>query len=195
MPTRPRHFSLLLAALALGVGSRGLAQTALQDSPFTPGPGSVIAPGNAAGETLQLSGISVVGKKTYVSIYDVEKKHSRWLAVGDKVDGVEVVSCDVKGDKAVVRIAKELRTLELRPATIDATGPASTAMAGAPQDLGLPTASVATAPAGAPLTEQAIQEREARMMVSDLLEIGQQQRKAYEEKKAALDAAAAKKDG
>jgi hypothetical protein len=195
MPNRPRLFLLLPAALALGVVPRAPAQTALQDSPFVAGPGSVTAPENLASETLQLSGISVVGKKTFVSIYDVEKKHSRWLAVGDKVDGVEVVSCDVKGDKAVVRVAKELKTLTLRPATIDAAGANQMSMAATQPDLGLPTAPVAAAAAGAPLTQQAIDEREARMMVSDLLEIGQQQRKAYEEKKAALDAAAAKKDG
>ena len=39
--------------------------------------------------------------------------------------------------------------------------------------------------------EQAIAEREARMLVSDLLEISMIQRKAYEEKKAAADPASA----
>lgn len=195
MPTRPSLPSLVFAILAVGAAPLAPAQTALQDSPFMPGPGSVATPGTAPGETLQLSGITVVGKKTYVSIYDVEKKHSRWLAVGDTVDGVEVVSCDVRYDKAVVRVGKELKTLTLRPPSIVATGAPALATGATATDLALPTAPVVAASSGTPLTEQAIQEREARMMVSDLLEIGQQQRKAYEEKKAALDAAAAKKDG
>ncbi len=195
MFTLPRLPFLLLTGLTLGVASRAPAQTALQDSPFMPGTGSGIAPETASGETLQLTGISVVGKKTFVSIYDVEKKHSRWLAVGDKVDGVEVISCDVKGDKAVVRVAKELENVEPAARVHRPVGTASAVAVSGQADLGLPTASVAVQSPSAPLTEQAIQEREARMMVSDLLEIGQQQRKAYEEKKAALDAAAAKKDG
>src|SRR5882724_9821931 len=155
MKFRPHPLSLLLAVAALSALPHLGAQTALPDSPFVPAPGSLVPAGPADGEKLQLSGISVVGKKTFVSIFDVDKKHSRWIAVGETVDGVEVISCDVKGDKAVVRVAKELKTLTLRPPAIVAAGTAPVADAGGQPALVLPTAPVAAATPSAPLTEQA----------------------------------------
>jgi hypothetical protein len=190
MSRRPIHPAFLLAAFFLGLVPRSGAQTELQDSPFLPATGSVLAAETLANGPLQLSGISVVGKKTFVSISDPEQKHSSWIAVGQTVGGVQVVSCDVAGERAVVRTAGQLKVLTLRQPAV-AAGGADLTVAGS---VALSTAPLASPAANTPLTEQALQEREARMMVSDLLEIGQQQRKAYEEKKAAADAAA-KKDG
>ncbi|MSU69194.1 MAG: hypothetical protein EXS39_00140 [Opitutaceae bacterium] len=191
MQNRLRLPAFVLAAFTLGFVSRSGAQTALQDSPFLPAAGSVLAAGAASFETLQLSGISVVGKKTFVSIFDTEKKHSNWIAVGKAVGGVEIISCDVIGDRAVVRVAGQVKMLLLRRS--GAGGAAAPVAAfpgtGSVPPVVLPTMPVAAPTTNAPLNEQAIQEREARMLVSDLLEIGQQQRKAYEEKKAAADAA------
>jgi hypothetical protein len=152
-----------------------------------------------------------VGKKTYVSLYDVEKQRSRWIAVGETAAGIEVVSCDVKNDRALVRVGGQSKVLALRksataPAVAGGNGmtvqadasaasiaasltpPSAVAYAGP-----LPnTPSAVPPPSTAPLAEQVYQEREARMLVSDLLEIGVEQRKAYEAKKAAAEEAAKK---
>jgi hypothetical protein len=166
------------------------AQNSTQDSPFQ-APAGAAANANSAKERWELVGISVVGPKTSVCLLDNEKSQNRWLTVGEKSGALEIVSCDPKQDTAVIKISGQTKTLSLRKASVSAAITVLPAVA----PVGLVTAEATTTPAVAPaaetspLTEQQVQEREARMLVSDLLEIGMQQRKAYEEKKAAEDAA------
>lgn len=102
--------------------------------------------------------------------------------MGQNDGGIEVVSYDANNDQAVVRFDGQVHLLSLRHARM---GPA-----GGPQLVGAypppGTSLSANAPVVDPSTvgkspEVVKQEREARMLVSDLLEISIKQRKAYEE--------------
>ncbi|PTY05623.1 hypothetical protein DB347_14735 [Opitutaceae bacterium EW11] len=144
--------------------------------------GGAAATGQAGQGAHELVGIIATSSQTLVGITQTATKRSIWIPVGKTVEGIEVVSCDPKQDRAVIRVGGETKTLALRAATVTsapASGPAA----------------VATLPALAKPGTQAEQEREARMLVSDLMEIGMQQRKAYEEaqRKAAQQKAAEKK--
>ena len=188
---RLRSTRLVLFALATGLLMRAADMDLTRESPFLPAGGTAAAPAESA--TLQLAGISVIEPQIYVLLVDTAnagKSRSRWLAVGAKVDDLAVLSCDVDKDEAVVRVGSEVKTLALRKPAGAKGGPIP----------GLPSQSPPmplVGPAGgvmpqvAPLVTREEKEREARMLVSDLLEIGMRQRKAYEEaqRKAAEDAA------
>jgi hypothetical protein len=203
MRSRSRTFGLLLAGFA--AGSWAFAADPTQ-SPFVPKAGTVAAP--VAADTLEFAGVSMLKKQTMVSLYDTREKRSRWIAVGTKADGIEVVSYDVNHDQVVVKQNGQLKILTLRkpsklpanPLSLASITPAiatgaSAAGANTPQPFVTPPA-----PSSAPSTEpkknltQAQQEEEARMFVADMLDIGMQSRKAYEEaqKKAEAEKAAGK---
>jgi hypothetical protein len=102
------------------------------------------------------------------------------------------VSYDSMNDTAVVTIDGARRDLTMRKDTVVSSG-STYNPAVAPVSNGqvaslvpVPSPAAAAAP-GSPAAEQ----REARMLVSDLLEIGLQQRKAYESAKQRAAAAAA----
>jgi len=167
-----------------------------RESPFLPAGATAAAP--AALATLQLAGISVIEPKTYVLLVDTPnagKSRSRWLAVGTRTDDLEVLSCDADKNEAVVRVGSDLRTLALRkPAGANGgTGPAAYATQSPPMPLVGPAGGAL--PQVAPLVTREEKEREARMLVSDLLEIGMRQRKAYEEAQRQAAAEAAKTGG
>ncbi len=136
-------------------------------------------PRSRSNEPYQLSAIGVVEGKTYVSIYDAAEKRSRWIAVGGKLGDLQVVSCDVDAEQAVIRVGGQLKTLALPKAAVS-----TAAAAMGPETATTPAPALATADnpvaADKALTDEE-QAREARMLVSDLLEIGMQQRKAYED--------------
>lgn len=176
MNTRLR---LPLVAGLLALSGSGAAAQILKESPFLPPAGAPTAA--PVQETLQLSGVIASGQSVLVNITDTATKLSLWIPVGNTVDGVEVLSFDAPTDTVTLRAKGEVKKLKLRTPTIIN---APVAPVAAPAALG--GASVEPAP----LLTQAEQEREARMLVSDLLEIGLQQRKAYEEaqRKAAAEA-------
>lgn len=179
----PRSLALVVTTLAATAAGRAALPT-LKESPFLPPASSNIAPA-AANATHQLSGVMATGKSMMINLTDTTTKRSVWIQVGDTVDGITAVSYDGSTESAVVKIGGESKTLSLHTAQIQASpllsmaGPVPAAPGATPQV------------AVAPLLTQADQEREARMLVSDLLEIGVQQRKAYEEaqKKAAAEKA------
>ena len=184
LPTR--IFSIVLASSALACA----AETGLtSESPFRPVGGSATAATPVAASALQLAGITSLGSKTYVllidsaSSTDAKKGHGRWIAVGSKVDDIEVISCDIGKNEAVVRVGPEILTLTLRKPSGQKDGQASAIPLLGPTGSPLPQV--------APLVTREEKEREARMLVSDLLDIGMSQRKAYEEaqRKAAEEAA------
>lgn len=178
--------------LGLAIVAPVFAQTALpKDSPFLPAPGTAPAVA-AAGDIHELAGVSSTGKSTLVCIYDNQAKRSRWIAVSATVDGIKVLSFDAAKDEATIKVGEQQKTLRMRKAAVAGSvnaganaaafaTPAPTVTQGTPQ------------PPPAP-GSVAQQETEARMLVSDLLEIGIQQRKAYEEaqKKAEQEKAAKK---
>jgi hypothetical protein len=212
-------FRSVAIALAMFATTAGQAQTPLhKDSPFIPqGAAPMMA---AAGETLEFAGVSSIGKKTDLIIYDKTVKKSRWIGIGDTVEGITVVNYDSRLEQAVLRVNGGQKILTLRKGT----GPLNTPAPVAPMQPGFATPSAslpvpavlqiqpppppstvvaeaaaqpappASAKVKGPITPevQAKQEVEARMLVSDLLEIGMAQRKAYEEaQKKASDTASA----
>ena len=204
---------LALAAAAFGVTGRVSAQNSpAKDSPFMPAGTAEIA--SDVGETLEFAGVSVIGKKTLVNLYDKQLKKNRWISVGDTVDGLNVLTYDARRDQVVVKVGGEQKLLTLRKSTGVVSAPSFTMVAPNPaMNFNVPTpaaadviqkiqppppasatpatdAPVAAAPVAEPAKPDAPaaplsiarQEEEARMLVSDLLEIGMAQRKAYEEK-------------
>ncbi len=188
--------SLLRPALVLAFFAiaRGHAQTALpKESPFMPAPGSAVAP-TPANETLELGGFSGTGQTTVVCITDTQAKRSYWIPVGFTTEGIKVLSFDATKDQATISVGGQQKTVRMRKSTVATAGNAvasSPAGFAAPPPVA-PTQGVPQPPPAPGSVAQ--QETEARMLVSDLLEIGIQQRKAYEEaqKKADQEKAAAK---
>lgn len=194
------RFALLLAApwwLVAGIGRAERAPLAT-DSPFLSGP-ETARPGAAAAANagpLQLAGITVIGQETLVTVVEGDKKRQRTIAVGAKGGDLEVLNCDAEKGIAVLKIGNETQTLTLRKPSAK-TGPQPTPAIAAGSNT--PPAIPNVGPAGGvlppvkPLVTKEEQEREARMLVSDLLEIGMRQRKAYEEEQRKAAAAQGKK--
>jgi hypothetical protein len=158
--------------------------TLVADSPFAPA-GAVAAAVNAPGEAYELAGSTVQGTDISVCIFERQKKHSRWIPVGGDVDGIHVVSYDAANDTAVVTISGSRKELAMRKAVVASTnasqGNRLPQVVSPPAAVVTPIASAAQEPA--PATTAAQDQKEARMLVSDLLEIGVQQRKAYQDAK------------
>ena len=175
-----RHKLFLpLALLASAAGFLANAESAVPDSPFLSASPTATDPHARSNEPYQLSAIGVVEGKTYVSIYDAAEKRSRWIAVGGRLGDLQVVSCDIDAEQAVIRAGGQLKTLTLPKAAVTtaaASAGAETAATGAPAAATAGNSDAATTA----LTDEE-KAREARMLVSDLLEIGMQQRKAYED--------------
>ncbi|MBX7122346.1 MAG: hypothetical protein K1X42_09470 [Opitutaceae bacterium] len=168
LPPIMRLSTSAAAALLAAACARGDAP-ARKQSPFLP-PQTVTAPAATAPSSYEFTGVIIAGKNIMVNIADVAAKRSVWVSIGRSEDGINALSYDAKAESVVVRIADQNRTLFLKkPAVAANSGPAVATVAIAP-----------TVPLPPP-SSPAEAEREARMLVSDLLEIGIQQRKAYEE--------------
>jgi hypothetical protein len=187
MPIRGTHFRRHLALLALPLLAAGATAQAqggsvlVTSSPFAPsgeGASSAARPAQA----YELAGSSVEGSDVLVCIFDRQAKHSEWIPVGGTSGSIKVVSYDPKGDKAVVVIGGETKELGMRTPTVASAPPSTMGPAFA---VAAPAPGRAPVLAGAPSTPSSLarEQNEARMLVSDLLEIGVQQRKAYQEAK------------
>ena len=169
-------FTLGLALMGAGLQGQALPGT----SPFLPA--AATGTGAPASTKYQLGGIMNKGADLMVSITRLSDRQSFWISVGGTVSEVTVLSCNPDRDEATINAGGEKLTLTLRK-TATQTGNELPVLASAP--------SVVTPPLPAPVGPPEVQEREARMLVTDLLDIGQQHRKAYEE--AQRKAAAEKK--
>ena len=185
----PSSLILSRCRFALVLAIAGVAGVSAQDlpknSPFLPP--STVSGSAAVSSKYQLSGMIVKGKDTLISVTRLSDKQSFWIPLGSTVNEVTAISYNADQDEAKVRANGETLTLPLSkpvvqaPGTVSASAVAMASSEAAPA-LSPPLPSLASA-------SPEVQEREARMLVTDLLEIGQQQRKAYEEaqKKAAAD--------
>ena len=185
---------LCAAAVAACGAAAALAQGSLAaNSPFLPSAGSAAAAAAAAqGEPYELAGSSVQGSDVSVCIYERQAKRSQWIPVGGLVDGIRVISFDAAHDRAVVAISGAYRELSLRKSAVAPAGPPAPVRAAPVALEAAPPPPAPAAPPAPPAPGSALHEQqEARMLVSDLLEIGVQQRKAYQEarQKAAVEAA------
>jgi len=176
---------LITWLVVLGAASFARAEESLRTpSPFLP-PAGAAQPGGAAKEdaAFQLSGMTVVGRDTLLSITRMEDKRSQWIPVGKTVAEITVVSYDPKTEQAVIRVAGREHRLTLKKASVQ-PAPAQPATVPPPAEHKPAPPAPTKEPAAVvlpPMTPQEEKEMEARMLVSDLLEIGQQQRQAYAE--------------
>jgi hypothetical protein len=181
----PRALRPLATLVALACAGSCFGQGSLVgNSPFAPS-GTLAASGKAADQDYELAGSSSEGSSVSVCIFARQSKHSEWIPVGETSDGIHVVSFDSSRDRAVVIVSGQRKEISMRTEKV-----ASLAQPGPPRiDLSNPSSPLvpvannpqAAAPAAVGTPEQ--QQREARMLVSDLLEIGVQQRKAYQDAK------------
>ncbi len=190
-------FASIAALFAVAVAS---AQTALpKDSPFLPAPDAATADRATAQDGLELAGVSSTAKNTLVCIYNNQTKRSHWIAVNATVEGIKVLAYDAVLDQVSLSVGGQQKVLRLRKATVSGSGVANAnpgaAAAGFANPAVMPITLGTPQPPPAP-GSIAQQETEARMLVSDLLEIGIQQRKAYEDaqKKTEAEKAPTKKD-
>lgn len=145
--------------------------------------GAVAQP-TGANTPFEFNGLVQAGERTLVCVTSLPERHSRWIAVGAQQDGIKVSSYDASNQQVVIESAGRTHTVTLKlPAANASSGTVTANIPSGP----LP---MATANARVAVTNEE-KEREARFLVSDLLEIGMIQRKAYEEaqkKKAAAQA-------
>jgi hypothetical protein len=186
--------ALRLSCAAACGSAAAFGQGALvANSPFMPNGSAAAAAAAAAGEAYELAGSSVQGSDVTVCIYERQAKRSQWIPVGGIADGIHVISFDALSDKAVVTIGGSHKELAMRRATVASLSPSAAARAAQPvAEMAAPAAAPAAPPAPVSAATAIHDQQEARMLVSDLLEIGVQQRKAYQEAKqrAAQEAAA-----
>ncbi|WP_404421221.1 hypothetical protein [Nibricoccus sp. IMCC34717] len=176
----PRRTALLLLTL-VGLLPAAHAQVSTE-SPFAP-PGSA-ARTDAASAPSQIGDYEFVGVMRLggKAIFGFSKRDGRsvWVEEGAEKEGVAVVA-RLGVDAVSVRIGGTLAEMKLKSpnsGTSPHTAPPSPLAAVQPP---LPGGAAPGTPQNASKAQIAEQEREARMLVSDLLEIGMQQRKAYEE--------------
>jgi hypothetical protein len=170
-----RFATVLLCCAACTATSLTAEETPRSASPFLP-PGQKAAPAAEGPAPFEFTGLFTTGARTMVSVTSTAERRSRWIAVGAQADGIRVVSHDPQSQRIMVEHGGRTYPLTLKRA--------------APRDPSTAPAMASTLPAGplpvaqatepVPVTE-AEKEREARFLVSDLLEIGMIQRKAYEE--------------
>lgn len=204
----PVRLAFLPLAIAVAIAAEEKSGGLPKRSPFDLRNGSA-APTAAASETIEFAGVSSIGKKTDLIFYDKTAKKSHWIPPGETKEGISVISYDERRDEAVVKVNGVQKTLALRkaapttgvargvapvptgfntplpppltapvPAQVPVPGTLVTSATPTTQD---PAATPPAPPPGSPAEVQKKQETEARMLVSDLLEIGMAQRKAYEE--------------
>ena len=184
---------LLIAAVAFGAES-GTALS--KQTPFGASRG-MGGPNEAAGEIIEFAAVSTIGKKTELVFFDKTTKKNHWIMKGETAGGISLLNYDSVREQAVVKINGVEKTLTLRKSH-GVAGPGRS-VAAVPTGFNVPSPAITSAPAGmtagvlplppipvpaGPATPetQARQETEARMLVSDLLEIGMAQRAAYEAK-------------
>jgi hypothetical protein len=172
----------VMALAALGCAGSSFGQTALvANSPFAAS-GTAASSAGTAGQDFELAGSSRTGTEVSVCIFERQAKHTEWIPVGGTTDGIRVISFDSLHDKAVVMISGQRREISMRTAAVASLPQQASPRADvASSAAASPLVPVNTPPAALGTPEQ--QQREARMLVSDLLEIGVQQRKAYQDAK------------
>jgi hypothetical protein len=178
----PKCLRPLATWVALACAGSCFGQASLvSDSPFAPA-GSAAAMGKAADQDFELAGSSSEGSNISVCIFERHAKHSQWIPVGGTSDGIHVISFDSMHDRAVVIVSGQRKEIAMRTASVASLPQAAPARFTQTEMPGpSPLVPVGQAPAVTGTPEQ--QQREARMLVSDLLEIGVQQRKAYQDAK------------
>jgi len=174
-----RFFAATAVILGLGI----VVSAAAQSSPFLRSNSSTSSAATtaAANESgFQFTGVITMGSETVVCITEEATQRSHWIKVGQTVAGIRVSQHNADAKQVTIKRGGREMNLTLKSRTID---PATlvTFQPGAVSAGPVPVAEVNIPVA---ITNEQ-KEVEARMLVSDLLEIGMIQRKAYEEAKRA----------
>lgn len=207
----PRALHILILALAGSGGAFAADNPAsgggTKASPFMPPAAAAqVAAAADSGETLEFAGISSVGSRTDFIVHERSSKKSFWMGMGETKNGITLVSHDPKRDILTLTSNGIQKQLPLRKVAAGAGRPGAAPVVAGQGSIPLPTdasvitppppppalpapgqdptpAVAETKPAPATPAQEAIlkQETEARNLVSDLLEIGMAQRRAYEE--------------
>jgi hypothetical protein len=174
---RPTLFAVTLLCL-----SRPLLAQVSTTSPFAP-PSTVTA-SDVAGAPSQFGEYEFVGvmRLGAKALFGFTKHDGRsvWVEEGAEKEGVAVLA-RIGTDAVSVRIGGTSGQMKLKSANPGSSRSAPPPNAVAAQTGPNPGTPKPGLPANTDKALIAEQEREARMLVSDLLEIGMQQRKAYEE--------------
>ena len=188
-----------LAILAASSFAFAGVESLLERSPFVPPNATQQADANAnALSIFELTGILSVGGKPQFSVRDTSTGRGFWLGLGETQDGLTVRSYDEASSSVVLEGHGASRKVVIREARVATAPPPPPVMDVLPHAAQLPVANpqVATGapPQATPATtanpkkqtnakgrtnEEA--ERDARLLVSDLMEISIQERKRYEE--------------
>ncbi|HEY3756010.1 MAG TPA: hypothetical protein VGL42_07675 [Opitutaceae bacterium] len=176
---------LIIVFISAGLSASAAAQSNADRSPFLPPNGTPAGRGSRGpAETYELAGASATDSGSAICLYNTTTKHSRWLSVGETDGDLQVLSYDPNSEQAVVRFDGRIHQMSLRATRTASAGPtfSPSTLAAVPAGSSLAANQPLFDPSTAGKTaEQIKQERDARMLVSDLLEISIRQRKAYEE--------------
>ncbi len=184
-PKATRALGLLGMLLPGGSGSLVAQETETMFGPPAPVQAPAAQPGDQDLNALQLSGISTLGGQSMFNFVDTRNNRTFWIAHNGTVNGFSIVSYDAKADTVVIAREGRQRAVSLRQAQIAALPaqgqPQPQVAAAAPTPNPAAPAVIHTPDGGEivnPTTPQEIAqaETEARMMVSDLLEISMQER-------------------
>lgn len=169
------------------------AQTVSTESPFVGMPVGGATQTQSAGD---YEFVGVLGADSQARFGFVKKstQKSFWLELGREAEGLKLLRREGP-DQVLVQSGSYTWPLKLRAPTVSQAPTVVFTPQPPPTVPGVKPPSAQPAPTTAPVYKDPVteeKEREARMLVSDLLEIGMQQRKAYEEaqKKKAAETAA-----
>jgi hypothetical protein len=190
--------SILTVLAASSIAHAGV-ESLRERSPFVPPTATQQADANAnALSAFELTGILSVGGKPQFSVRDTSTNRGFWLGLGETQEGLTVLSYDEASSSVVLEGRSARRTIVIRearvatapprPPVINVPPPSAQQPVLNPQVAAGPPPNAATETAANPkkqtnakgrTNEEA--ERDARLLVSDLMEISIQERKRYEE--------------
>lgn len=187
--------AILSAASACAAGVESLRER----SPFVPPSAPQQTDANAL-SAVELTGILSVGGRPQFSVRDTSTGRSFWLGLGETQEGLTALSYDVAASSVVIEGRGARRNIVIREARVATAPPPPVitvlpqqqlsatpqAVAGLAQPAAQPLAPSQKRPAQAQArdakgrtNEEA--ERDARLLVSDLMELSVQERRRYEE--------------
>lgn len=188
------RFSVLLVLAGACLASGALSGQSTEDRSIF-GPVSARASENAATdpdlEALQFCGVMALGDERSFNFTDPRTRKSFWLPANGTEQGFSVESYDSTGEKVVVRRGSFTRTIPLRKTVVASSGPAAGGRVVVPVATNATPAAPRPPGSGVdeiknPKTPEEIKqaEFEARMLVSDLMDISyrarEEQRKLRE---------------
>lgn len=155
------------ALLALAAMTAGSAADLKEDSPFLPPGSGEVAPQPPAQPAptlanLEFSGVMSFGQGTLISVHNLQTDKGVWIPLGGEEEGIRVLNYDSEAQEVTISSLGVTTVLKLREVDFK----------GGSWIKPLPTLEQEY---GRALTVKE-QETEARMLVSDLLEIGMKER-------------------